>query len=50
MKEKFKFSRNIFSQSKGKIELEMEVLLAEVAEADPVGKGREEPHALPPPE
>lgn len=30
--------------------MEMEVLLADVAAADPAGKGREEPHALPPPE
>ncbi|XP_037045765.1 otoferlin [Bradysia coprophila] len=33
----------------GKIELELEVLLADVAAADPVGKGREDPHALPTP-
>ncbi|KAJ6640633.1 Fer-1-like protein 6 [Pseudolycoriella hygida] len=33
----------------GKIELEMEVLLTEIAAANPVGKGREDPNALPPP-
>lgn len=34
---------------KGKIELEIEVVLADVATGDPVGMGREDPHALPPP-